>query len=76
MVRDGARLAWGENRQARSMCLDSSENYDYGAYKWTVQLVTNDSRLEDLVPHLLGLNDSEVFITTLSSIFVDRTNKG
>ncbi|KAK3427055.1 hypothetical protein EUGRSUZ_F03358 [Eucalyptus grandis] len=62
MVRDGARLAWGENRQARSMCLDSSENYDYGAYKWTVQLVTNDSRLEKILfPIFWGLMTLSTF---------------
>lgn len=56
MLRDRARLAWGENRQARSMCLDSNENYNYGAYKWTVQLVKNDSRLEKILfPIFWGL---------------------
>lgn len=56
MVRDGARLAWAENKAARSRCLESSENYEYGAYKWTVQIVTNDSRLEKILfPIFWGL---------------------
>ena len=28
MVRDRARLAWAENKQARSTCIDSPDNYD------------------------------------------------
>ncbi|KAH7546516.1 hypothetical protein FEM48_Zijuj01G0209100 [Ziziphus jujuba var. spinosa] len=40
MVKDRARLAWAVNKQARSTCLENSDNYDYGAYKWTVQLLT------------------------------------
>ena len=56
MVRDKARLAWAANREARSSCLDGPDNYDYGAYKWTVQLVTNDSRLEKILfPIFWGL---------------------
>lgn len=56
MVRDRARLAWAENKPARSTCIESSNNYDYGAYKWTVQLVTNDSRLEKILfPIFWGL---------------------
>lgn len=56
MVRDRTRMAWAENREARSTCLASPDNYDYGAYKWTVQLVTNDSRLEKILfPIFWGL---------------------
>lgn len=56
MVRDRARLAWAENKPARSACIESSNNYDYGAYKWTVQLVTNVSRLEKILfPIFWGL---------------------
>lgn len=56
MVRDKARLAWAENGKARFKCIDSPNNYDYGAYKWTVQLVTNDSRLEKILfPIFWGL---------------------
>ncbi|GMJ10228.1 cyclic nucleotide-gated cation channel 4, DEFENSE, NO DEATH 2 [Hibiscus trionum] len=56
MARDRARLLWAENKQARSTCIESPDNYDYGAYKWTVQLVTNDSRLEKILfPIFWGL---------------------
>ncbi|GMY31649.1 cyclic nucleotide-gated ion channel 4 [Fagus crenata] len=62
MVKDQARLAWAENKQARSTCLESSDNYDYGAYKWTVQLVTNDSRLEKILfPIFWGLMTLSTF---------------
>ena len=56
MVSDRATVAWAENKQARSKCLENSQNYDYGAYQWTVQLVTNDSRLEKILfPIFWGL---------------------
>nr|XP_029144634.1 uncharacterized protein LOC114924390 [Arachis hypogaea] len=56
MVKEKPRLAWAANREARSTCLDGLDNYDYGAYQWTVQLVTNDSRLENILfPILWGL---------------------
>ncbi|KAA3467599.1 Cyclic nucleotide-gated ion channel 4-like protein [Gossypium australe] len=62
MVRDRARLVWAENKQARSTCIDSPDNYDYGAYKWTVQLVTNDSRLEKILfPIFWGLMTLSTF---------------
>ncbi|XVF70413.1 hypothetical protein PTKIN_Ptkin11bG0159500 [Pterospermum kingtungense] len=62
MVRNRARLAWAENKQARSTCIESSDNYDYGAYKWTVQLVTNDSRLEKILfPIFWGLMTLSTF---------------
>ncbi|KAI3427529.1 Cyclic nucleotide-binding domain-containing protein [Psidium guajava] len=68
MVQDRARLAWCENRQARSMCLDASNNYDYGAYKWTLQLVTNDSRLEKILfPIFWGLMTLSTFGTLEST---------
>ncbi|KAM1041522.1 hypothetical protein ACFX2I_030670 [Malus domestica] len=55
-LREVARLAWAENRKARSTCLDNADHYDYGAYSWTVQLVTNDSRLEKILfPIFWGL---------------------
>lgn len=55
-VMEKARWAWADNKLARSMCLDSPDKYDYGAYKWTVQLVTNDSRLEKILfPIFWGL---------------------
>ncbi|KAL9444211.1 hypothetical protein AB3S75_017400 [Citrus x aurantiifolia] len=62
MVRDRARLAWAENKPARSTCIESSNNYDYGAYKWTVQLVTNVSRLEKILfPIFWGLMTLSTF---------------
>ncbi|TXG67164.1 hypothetical protein EZV62_008439 [Acer yangbiense] len=62
MVKGGARSAWGENRPARFTCLQGSNNYDYGAYKWTVQLVTNDSRLEKILfPIFWGLMTLSTF---------------
>ncbi|KAK7401859.1 hypothetical protein VNO78_13685 [Psophocarpus tetragonolobus] len=62
IVRDKTRLAWAENREARSTCLDSSDNYDYGFYEWSVQLVTNDSRLEKILfPIFWGLMTLSTF---------------
>ncbi|KAI9186821.1 hypothetical protein LWI28_021310 [Acer negundo] len=56
MAKGGARWAWAEHRPARSTCLQGSNNYDYGAYKWTVQLVKNESRLEKILfPIFWGL---------------------
>jgi len=56
LVRDRTRLAWAENREVRHTCLNSPDNYNYGAYKWTVQLVTNDNRLEKILfPIFWGL---------------------
>ncbi|XP_018823582.2 cyclic nucleotide-gated ion channel 4-like [Juglans regia] len=62
MVRERVRLAWAENKQARSTCLESADNYEYGAYKWTVQIVTNDSRLEKILfPIFWGLMTLSTF---------------
>ncbi|XP_068337573.1 cyclic nucleotide-gated ion channel 4-like [Pyrus communis] len=59
---DAARLAWAGNRKARSTCLDNADHYDYGAYSWTVQLVTNDSRLEKILfPIFWGLMTLSTF---------------
>ncbi|KAH8518524.1 hypothetical protein H0E87_000390 [Populus deltoides] len=61
-VMEKARWAWADNKLARSMCLDSPDKYDYGAYKWTVQLVTNDSRLEKILfPIFWGLMTLSTF---------------
>ncbi|XP_062170102.1 cyclic nucleotide-gated ion channel 4 [Alnus glutinosa] len=61
-VRDTARLDWAENKKARSTCLQGPDNYDYGAYKWTVQLVANDSRLEKILfPIFWGLMTLSTF---------------
>ncbi|XP_050218721.1 cyclic nucleotide-gated ion channel 4 [Mercurialis annua] len=60
--RDGGRLAWADNKVARATCLDSSDNYDFGAYKWTVQLVSNDNRLEKILfPIFWGLMTLSTF---------------
>ncbi|KAL4274139.1 hypothetical protein GQ457_13G003050 [Hibiscus cannabinus] len=62
MVGNRARLLWAENKQARSTCIENSDNYDYGAYKWTVQLVTNESRLEKILfPIFWGLMTLSTF---------------
>jgi len=54
--KDMARMAWAGNREARSACLNSPDNFNYGAYKWTVQLFTNENRLEKvLFPIFWGL---------------------
>lgn len=56
IMKDRQRLAWAKKMNVRAMCLDSSDNYQYGAYKWTVALVTNPSRLEKILfPIFWGL---------------------
>ncbi|PQQ16402.1 cyclic nucleotide-gated ion channel 4 [Prunus yedoensis var. nudiflora] len=61
-LRDRARLAWAENKRAKSTCLENADHYDYGAYSWTVQLVTNDSRLEKILfPIFWGLMTLSTF---------------
>ncbi|XP_023641170.1 cyclic nucleotide-gated ion channel 4 [Capsella rubella] len=62
MVLDKARLAWAKNHQARSVCLDINTNYTYGAYQWTIQLVSNESRLEKILfPIFWGLMTLSTF---------------
>ncbi|CAM8934427.1 unnamed protein product [Rhodiola kirilowii] len=62
MAEDRMRLAWFENRDARSTCLLHDDSYNYGAYKWTVQLVTNPSRLEKILfPIFWGLMTLSTF---------------
>ncbi|XP_058090084.1 cyclic nucleotide-gated ion channel 4 isoform X2 [Magnolia sinica] len=62
MVKDSVRLAWAHNSQARSVCITSSDNFDYGAFKWTVPLVTNTSRLEKILfPIFWGLMTLSTF---------------
>ncbi|XP_026448296.1 cyclic nucleotide-gated ion channel 4-like [Papaver somniferum] len=59
---DKVRLGWGENRHVRFMCLDTADNFGYGAYKWTVPLVTNNSRLEKILfPIFWGLMTLSTF---------------
>ncbi|KAI3869350.1 hypothetical protein MKX03_014528 [Papaver bracteatum] len=62
VLRDKVRLGWGENRHVRFMCLDTADNFGYGAYKWTVPLVTNNSRLEKILfPIFWGLMTLSTF---------------
>nr|CAD1841218.1 unnamed protein product [Ananas comosus var. bracteatus] len=63
-------VAWANNTKARNVCLDSQDNYAYGAYKWTVLLVSNSSRLEKmLLPIFWGLMN----ITTFGGGLVSTT---
>ncbi|CAL4947107.1 unnamed protein product [Urochloa decumbens] len=56
------RLAWAGNATARGTCLDSGDNYQYGAYQWTVMLVANPSRIERiLLPIFWGLMTLSTF---------------
>ncbi|KAF9594888.1 hypothetical protein IFM89_035049 [Coptis chinensis] len=62
IVRDTQRLVWGENKHVRFMCIESAENFDYGAYKWTVPLVINENRLEKILfPIFWGLMTLSTF---------------
>lgn len=50
------RWTWAQDLKAKTTCLDSSDRFQYGAYKWTVSLVTNTNRLEKiLLPIFWGL---------------------
>ncbi|GAU42499.1 hypothetical protein TSUD_101120 [Trifolium subterraneum] len=56
------RLIWAHNNEARFTCLDSADNYEYGVYEWSVQLLTNNSRLEKmLLPIFWGLMTLSTF---------------
>ncbi|XP_038982156.1 cyclic nucleotide-gated ion channel 4-like [Phoenix dactylifera] len=60
--RDGEILSWANNANAREVCLDSQDKFDYGTYKWTVLLITNSSRLEKiLLPIFWGLMNLTTF---------------
>ncbi|KAK1402068.1 hypothetical protein POM88_001673 [Heracleum sosnowskyi] len=63
LVTDNTRLLWGENKEARSLCLIADhDKFGYGAYKWTFQLVTNESRLEKILfPIFWGLMTLSTF---------------
>lgn len=68
LVNDRARAAWSLNKNVRSTCIGSPDNFDYGAYKWTVQLVTNDSRLEKILfPIFWGLMTLTTFGNLVST---------
>ncbi|XP_047078631.1 cyclic nucleotide-gated ion channel 4-like [Lolium rigidum] len=56
------RLQWAGNSSARATCLDSGDDYEYGAYKWTVMLVANPSWVEKiLLPIFWGLMTLSTF---------------
>ncbi|ONK65690.1 uncharacterized protein A4U43_C07F39690 [Asparagus officinalis] len=56
------RLDWAKDASARATCLDSRNQYDYGAFRWAVLLFTNTSRLEKiLLPLLWGLMTLSTF---------------
>ncbi|CAI9088602.1 OLC1v1022979C1 [Oldenlandia corymbosa var. corymbosa] len=62
LVKNHFRLIWGENKDARSTCLENYDNFYYGAFKWTVQLVSNDNRLEKILfPIFWGLMTLSTF---------------
>ncbi|KAI3708463.1 hypothetical protein L2E82_37633 [Cichorium intybus] len=62
LMKDHTRLLWGSNKEARTTCLENNDNSSYGAYKWTLQLVTNDSRLEKILfPIFWGLMTLSTF---------------
>ncbi|KAK9152152.1 hypothetical protein Syun_010461 [Stephania yunnanensis] len=68
IVHDRARMAWAENKQVRFTCIDDADNYDYGSFGWTVQLVTNNSRIEKILfPIFWGLMTLSTFGTLQST---------
>lgn len=71
LVTDSTQLFWGENREARSLCLIADhDKFGYGAYKWTVQLVTNDSRLEKILfPIFWGLMTLRYLLLFITNIY-------
>ncbi|KAL8147438.1 cyclic nucleotide-gated ion channel 4-like [Apium graveolens] len=48
---DNMRMSWGNNNDARSWCLRSSDNsqYDYGSFEWITLLVCNNNRMEKML---------------------------
>ncbi|XP_019193732.1 PREDICTED: cyclic nucleotide-gated ion channel 4 [Ipomoea nil] len=62
VVKDMARLTWGNNAHVRAACLAEDNNFSYGAYRWTVQLVINENRLEKILfPIFWGLMTLSTF---------------
>ncbi|KAF6163316.1 hypothetical protein GIB67_025180 [Kingdonia uniflora] len=62
IMRDRSRLGWANNNHVRSTCIESADNYAYGAYEWTVQLFTNNCRLEKILfPIFWGLMTLSTF---------------
>lgn len=75
LVTASTRLLWGENKEARSLCLIADhDKFGYGAYKWTVQLVTNESRLEKILFPifwgLMTLRYTSNFVSFTISLFI------
>ncbi|GAB2277911.1 Cyclic nucleotide-gated ion channel 4 [Dionaea muscipula] len=59
---DKARQIWAADRKMRLMCLDSYDNYPFGAYQWVIYLVCNDNRFEKiLLPIFWGLMTMSTF---------------
>ncbi|XP_021726012.1 cyclic nucleotide-gated ion channel 4-like isoform X2 [Chenopodium quinoa] len=62
LIKDHGRNFWASNRTARSNCLESYNNYEYGAYKWVIYLVSNNNRFEKiLMPIFWGLMTMSTF---------------
>ncbi|KAK1397350.1 Cyclic nucleotide-binding domain-containing protein [Heracleum sosnowskyi] len=57
-VTDNMRMSWGNNNDARSWCLESSNNsrYYYGSFQWITLLICNSNRMEKmLLPLFWGI---------------------
>ncbi|KAK2984723.1 hypothetical protein RJ640_004548 [Escallonia rubra] len=66
-LRDGTRLAWGENLEARSTCLKADDDF-YGIYTWAVQLVTIENRFEKILfPIFYGIMTLSTFSSGAST---------
>ncbi|XP_045828862.1 cyclic nucleotide-gated ion channel 4-like [Trifolium pratense] len=62
------RLIWAHNKDARFTCLDSADNYQYGVYELSVQLLANNSPIEKiLLPIFWGLMTLSTFGNLRSS---------
>lgn len=62
LIKDQDRHFWASNKAARSKCLESYDNYEYGAYKWVIYLVSNNNRFEKiLMPIFWGLMTMSTF---------------
>ncbi|CAN6457768.1 unnamed protein product [Victoria cruziana] len=62
IVNGSIRMAWADHKAAGEVCLVSSDNFNYGAYKWVVPLVTSTNRFEKvLFPIFWGLMTLSTF---------------
>eukprot|EP00252_Welwitschia_mirabilis_P004632 TRINITY_DN1493_c0_g1_i12.p1 TRINITY_DN1493_c0_g1~~TRINITY_DN1493_c0_g1_i12.p1 ORF type:complete len:582 (+),score=60.58 TRINITY_DN1493_c0_g1_i12:176-1921(+) len=64
IVKDAGRMAWSVNKNAHSVCISGNPDgrFSYGAYKWVVPLVTNESRIEKILfPIFWGLMTLSTF---------------